>query len=424
MPRSVPAGTGEVMQYLVRDYNDNTIRFLLHYPAHLDPAALCAAAKAVVESAEVLHGSFLPGKRKAFWQIREDYEVDDYFSFLPVSEDPLPAGLEFVLHPLLPSAKTQFSCRLVQGREDSVLAVLISHLCVDGGDGLYLLSKLCEGYELYRRNGHCSGLTVKNGTRAAEQVYAHLSPAQIRSLMHNPLSPVKSTFPFPSAASGRANMVLQTIPAVAMTAAAQNARTFGASVNDVLLTACYRAYAALDAVDASGPMSILSMMDLRRHCPGGASAGLANLSGSLPTTLSHGIEGDFSHTLGVIADQTRTLKADPLAGLEGLPLIHGCSRRLPLRVLLKIAKGVYGSMSLGLTNLGRADGLSMGGLSPDSGWFGGPMKKKPGMQVSAISLNGSCGLSIAGEYTPEDAAALQQYLSAVRQEVETFAASL
>ena len=91
---------------------------------------------------------------------------------------------------------------------------------------------------------------------------------------------------------------------------------------------------------------------------------------------------------------------------------------------MKIAKGVYGSMSLGLTNLGRADGLSMDGLSPDSGWFGGPMKKKPGMQVSAISLNGSCGLSIAGEYTPEDAAALQQYLSAVRQEIESFASPL
>ena len=43
MPRSVPAGTGEVMQYLVHDYNDNTIRFLLHYPVRLDPAALCAA---------------------------------------------------------------------------------------------------------------------------------------------------------------------------------------------------------------------------------------------------------------------------------------------------------------------------------------------------------------------------------------------
>lgn len=43
MSHFISAGTGEVMQYLVHDYNDNTIRFLLRYEGFLDAEALCAA---------------------------------------------------------------------------------------------------------------------------------------------------------------------------------------------------------------------------------------------------------------------------------------------------------------------------------------------------------------------------------------------
>ena len=49
------AGTGEKMQYLVHEYNDNTIRFVLRYPGRVDSGALCVAARAVVESVEILH---------------------------------------------------------------------------------------------------------------------------------------------------------------------------------------------------------------------------------------------------------------------------------------------------------------------------------------------------------------------------------
>ena len=50
IPKIRPAGGGERAQYLLRDYNDNTIRFVLNYPGIVDPDALRKAAKAVVES--------------------------------------------------------------------------------------------------------------------------------------------------------------------------------------------------------------------------------------------------------------------------------------------------------------------------------------------------------------------------------------
>ena len=55
-------------------------------------------------------------------------------------------------------------------------------------------------------------------------------------------------------------------------------------------------------------------------------------------------------------------------------------------LLLLAAKKVYGSISIGLTNLGNlsCDQLKLGGMAPIGGMFGGPLKRKPAMQVSAI----------------------------------------
>lgn len=57
-PKIQTAGAGEKVQYLVHEFNDNTIRFVLHYPGIIDPDTLCAAAKAVINSVDILHASF------------------------------------------------------------------------------------------------------------------------------------------------------------------------------------------------------------------------------------------------------------------------------------------------------------------------------------------------------------------------------
>ena len=172
-------------------------------------------------------------------------------------------------------------------------------------------------------------------------------------------------------------------------------------------------------------MSIMSMMDLRRHCKEGDSEGLCNMSGSLITTMDKGIIGlSFSDTLEQVAIQTSAAKENPLAGLEGLPLLHSVTRNLPIGVLLQLVGKVYGSFSIGLTNLGNIDCslVKMGNIIPDGGAFGGPLKKKPGMQISAISFDGACTLSVVGQYTKEDKELLQTMLDRMVVEIENYAA--
>ena len=312
---------------------------------------------------------------------------------------------------------------LVQSETRSCVVIRQSHLVVDGGDGKYLIGKLVEAYNLILTSGNADTLEVKDGSRAPEKVYEKLGMSDMKDLMSNPLSSVETAYPYPNTDVGMARITSKVISAETMSAARKKAKAVGATVNDLLVTAFYHAYAAMDGVDASAPMSVSSMMDLRRHCANGDSEGLCNMSGALPTTLEKGCTGSFEETLAEIVKQTTAAKENPFAGLEGMPIMHGLTRTMPIWLLQMAIGKIYGKLSLGLTNLGNlpcAD-YALGELIPNGGLFGGPLKKKPGMQVSVMSFDGECVLSVVGVYTREDAALLQSTLDRMEQEISAYA---
>lgn len=104
------------------------------------------------------------------------------------------------VQPIKPDSAAQIKCSLIQNQKESIVVLNISHLCADGSDGKYLLQKLTEAYQLFRQNGTCNGLIVKNGRRDAEQVYELLSRKEVWSLIKNPTTGIHSSFPYPQPA--------------------------------------------------------------------------------------------------------------------------------------------------------------------------------------------------------------------------------
>ena len=156
----VPAGTGEKMQYLAHEFNDNTIRFVLRYPGRMDEKLLSQAVRAVVDSVDVLHASFIARHTSAYWRVNDDCREADYFTYIE-SADPAGAAVEASLQGIALEGKAQLHCTLAQNDKEAALAVRISHLCVDGGDGKYLLEKICEAYRLLLHEGSAAALQVK-----------------------------------------------------------------------------------------------------------------------------------------------------------------------------------------------------------------------------------------------------------------------
>ena len=420
----IPAGSGEKMQYVAHLFNDHTMRFVLRFPGQLDPEILRDTMLPLVSSVDILHASFIPNAFGAKWHIHDDICAEDCFAACRCEGDPLSAADPYLKQPIPHTARAQMRCSLLQGKDSCAVVLAISHLCVDGGDGKYLLRKLAEAYTLIKRTGSADGLRIKNGDRSAEQVYAHLSRKEVRSQMKQPGTP-KTLFPFaePDDSARRPQILHSAVSAEIMSKARQRAKAANATANDVILTAGYRAYAGLPGVQKDAAMAISSMMDVRKYCPGGDSAGLSNVSGLFPTQLERGVSGSFEDTLLQIVAQTCAIKQDPLGGLVGLPLLHAAIRTLPMALLLKGAPAVYKIMSISMTNLGnlRFEDHAFGGLVPNDGLLICPIKKMPSVQAGVMSFGGHCRFSCAIECSDSEAAQIQVWLDGISSQIIEYA---
>lgn len=423
LPRIRFAGGGERAQYLTHKGNDTTIRFLLRYPCVLDADVLQQTIRRIVESVDILHSTFFTDPNAAYWRVNEGVEEHHYFRHICVEGDPMVTARSLSVYPVDHQGKAQLRCELVQNDSESVIVLAVSHLCVDGGDGKYLLGKVIEGYNLIAASGDPLELEIKNGSRAPEQVYENLSLRDAKGMFRVPISAGGSAYPFPTEEPGVRQVTTAVIDQATMNAARKKARAAEASANDLLLAAAYQVYAGFPEVDRTAPVSISSMMDLRRHCTDGESDGLCNMSGGMPTALEEGVPEDFAETLTAIAAQTRMVKEDPVAGMGMLPVLHFVSRGLPVWLQLLAAEQIYGQMPVGLTNLGNLKGaeLALVGVSPTDALFGGPVKKKNGFQISIISLDGRCTLACYGQYTAEDQVQIQKTLDDMVQVIEDYA---
>lgn len=421
LPQIKFAGGGERFQYLTHKSNDTTIRFVLDYPGLIDSERLCEAVKRLVDQVDILHASYFIDGTSAYWKIHKELRQSDYFHLVHTDGDPTVTARSLSVLPVDPKGRCQLRCTLVLGRESSSMVLSISHLVVDGGDGKYLLIKLIESYHAPE------SLTIKGGSRAPEQVYKELELKDFKELMRMPFSSeASSAYPFPTEDPGLNRVTTTVIPRSIMDNARKKAKAAGATANDLLTAACYEVYARFPEVDRTAPVSISSMMDLRRHCPGGESAGLCNVSGGMATVLKDGVPKVFEETLLLIAKQSNAIKADPLAGLAGMPILHGMSRAIPIGLLLAFSDRVYGQMMpVGLTNLGnlRSADLALGSIVPTEAVFGGPLKKKKGFQISIISLDGVCTLACYGQYTTEDQAHIQKTLDSMAAVIADYAAT-
>ena len=425
LPKIIKAGGGERGQFILREFNDNTVRFVLNYPGIVDVEILRKAVKAVVESVDVLHGTFFTEGIGAHWKLNENVDESNYFLYVQTDGDPAPTANSLSLMPVYSEDKVQIHCTLVQSENASCVVVRMSHLVVDGGDGKYLLGKLAEAYNLIAETGNADALQIKNGSRAPEKVYDKVSKEDMKKLQKSSpsSSDVRSFYPYPTEEPGRNRLVLAKVPGDVMNAARKKAKSVGASVNDMMIAATYHAYAKMEGIDAAAPMCMNSTMDLRRHCVDGESEGLCNMSGSFMTLLEKGVQQSFSETLAIVAEQTTKVKENPLAGLEGMPIVHALARNVPIGLLLEIMGKVYGTAPVGITNLGnlKCADFALGGIVPNGGIFGGPLKKKPGMQISVISFDGECVLTVATQCTDADAVVLQQTLNDMAAEITAYA---
>lgn len=423
MSKIIKAEMWDKMQYLFRNYYDRMVHAVLHFDNLIDPEILKNVIVIMAEKAPVLHSSFHENPVNPYWSV-EKYTVDDILTVAD-SDDPYKDSYDFLCQSIPVTSNVQFKILLLNKDGRSTLAMIVNHMCFDGGDFKYFLKKLAKNY-----NAMLSGenpTDLKSGTRSAEQVYTKLnaSDKKIAKGLYKNISDVKDkhVFPLKPASDADRTMInVRKIERPVFTEMKNTGKRLGVTVNDVMLAAYVRSLYEIIGMRDDETLSIPCMVDLRRHIEGGENAGgLANHTGFMLCTV-HGKGETINDTLINVMRSTKSSKRDKFMGLYSLPLLKLAYTILPFSISEFAIKIGYNNPLIGMSNIGllSEELLTFGNAKPVDGFMTGAVKYKPFMQLAMTTLNDELTMTIAIKGNEADKEKVEVFFDLIERNIEDF----
>ncbi|MDD6361082.1 MAG: hypothetical protein PUA48_04380 [Christensenellaceae bacterium] len=423
MSKIIKAEMWDKMQYLFRNYYDRMVHAVLHFDNLIDPGILKNVIVIMAEKAPVLHSSFHENPVNPYWSV-EKYTVDDILTVAD-SDDPYKDSYDFLCQSIPVTSNVQFKILLLNKDGRSTLAMIVNHMCFDGGDFKYFLKKLAKNY-----NAMLSGenpTDLKSGTRSAEQVYTKLnaSDKKIAKGLYKNISDVKDkhVFPLTPASDDDRTMInVRKIERPVFTEMKNTGKRLGVTVNDVMLAAYVRSLYEIIGMRDDETLSIPCMVDLRRHIEGGENAGgLANHTGFMLCTV-HGKGETINDTLINVMRSTKSSKRDKFMGLYSLPLLKLAYTILPFSISEFAIKIGYNNPLIGMSNIGllSEELLTFGNAKPVDGFMTGAVKYKPFIQLAMTTLNDELTMTIAIKGNEADKEKVEVFFDLIERNIEDF----
>jgi NRPS condensation-like uncharacterized protein len=377
IPARIPATSNDLATSVVRDLGQHMeIALRLSFDTHLDAEVLRRAVRLSLDAEPVLGCGLRTSFRSGWWERRDDLDVAVPFSLADTADADADAARAQVAP--IPDEGPQVRVTLLRSADRDDLVADLSHNVADGQ------SVKQYGYvlaDLYTRlaadpaylpqpdlSPRPEGLDVWESLSAEERAAAKKAP---RPVMPNWELPRK-------AATGRGRTLRELrLPQDRLAALRTHGKSLDATVNDMLLTAFFRALLAAHPQSTSKPLSLAFAAEHRRYLKSEAEPPIGNLA----ITIWLGVEptpGEtFDETLARVVEMTGRARESHWGLASGV----GAARLAklgpgPTKFLLGgVAKlGGSGKTSPVFTNIGVLDEsrLSFAGSVPADGRMSGP----------------------------------------------------
>ena len=413
-------------QYFLSNFYDRMMHYAIFYDGELDIDIIRKSVKAVVDKVPALHSQYKPNWIRPYWKIRDDYTLEEMADFEEV-EDLEAATTEFLMGEVDNNNKLQFKCKVFKSKGKCSFATIVNHQCFDGSDYKYCMFKIVEYYNAFKRDGNIDKVVFKQGPRDLSQLYDNMeeeAAKKAKKLYSNPTnSGIKTTFRFTDDKDCKKRLIMKMIPKELFEKAKAKGKATGASINDVMLTAYFRALVKEIGCKNDEPLNITSMMDLRRHMKNGDTIGVTNMTAFMPCKLSEGIGGTFEDTLARVQEQTLKQKQDNVTGLYGLPLLGLAYKVFWIDCLATFAiKLGYDNPLIQMSNLGilKAEDVDFDGCHFYDCIMTGAVKYKPYFQFTCVTREGNMKFCVAERCSDKDEQLIRGFFDDMEKELEGY----
>lgn len=349
-------------------------------PGALDAERLARSVRLSLDAEPILGCSFDTSARKASWsRLASLDEVQCFRATESLNPD---ADMIDFQTTEVPDLGPQADVLLLRASDADHLGIKLSHVLADGQAAkqyAYLLS------DIYSKLSHDEDFVPKPNLAdrpTGRDVWSHLTAEQRRQAKRAK-SWVNPTWTVPrkGKSGGHPTYVTAFLEPDQFRRLKSRGRELDATVNDVMLTAVFRACVALLDPPTGVPLSLMSTADLRRYLPERERMPISNISISGSLDIER-VDGEsFEETLMRVRESMarwaqQCYGAGPFASAEKLTALgYGATQRL--MGLVFRAAGGSGKTYPWYTNIGILDDsrLRFDGAVPTSGHMFGPLNR-------------------------------------------------
>ncbi len=420
MERRINAELWDKMHYLFRDFNDRMVHLELHYDYEINVEAFKTVLICFLEKAPVFHSSFTDNGVRPYWTVKP-YKIDDVV-IVAYPEDVQSAVDAFLTQYIPPESDLQMQVAIFFHGGKTTICFVENHMCMDGGDFKYFISAFCKNYNDYVEKGILP-LDFKEGTRSYESVYEDFTPAQekmARNLYKNVCAKDNHKFPLTeSRTEDKSFIARRKLSEDKFLAIKQAGKKYGATVNDMLVTAYFDALYSLAGYDDKDSVTISCAIDLRRHIKDSSNQGITNHTAFMQCNIPRR-GSDITETLKYVVNSSNRFKKDKFMGLYGLPLLRFGYKILPHAASEEIIKIGYSNPLLAMSNIGILDhkALALEGHEPTDGFMTGAVKYKPYVLLSATSMRNVITLSMCVRGNEDDKKIVESFFDLYEESIE------
>jgi NRPS condensation-like uncharacterized protein len=403
------ATSQDLMNNISREIADQQLHFVVRCAGRLDTGRLRKAVDLCVVARPILGCLLVEAGKEPYWSYAIRTAGWGYSETAgPDQESDL---TEFILAPGDPKKDPLAQVRLYRGTSDTV-CIKMNHVCADAAGTRnygYLLVDIYNALakdpafrpEADRRDRGMRVVLKRYGL-AKRIGFARTAMKFMRRANTRPGRSWQ--FPVVSTSQEGRTMAVRQLTADRGKGIAEMAKRNGATLNDVLLTAYFRALFRIIPVEGNDPVPLQVSADLRRYNPETADM-IANLSSAIFAAVPPSGDEPFEHTLGKFRSVMDRMKASsPLVGAYaiGIPFKFMNYRRASsvMRQMTegRARKGV--AMPL-LSNFGKLDPdrLSFDGVRPSDAYITTPVMFPPYLMLGVTGYEG--GLTFTSGYCRE-----------------------
>jgi len=422
----LPASGHDIYNYVARYGLANyQIQTIMKLDGHLDFQKLSQAVRLSIEDQPVFGCHFIENE-PPYWEKLKNID-DGLFCSIEETENIDQSVQLFLESPLDMDNDPMVKVKLIRSQDFDTICLKINHSCCDGTGTKEYLQLLSEIYtSIDQNNGSFIPNPRKRNRDDQDLLFRNLGITDPETEWIPGSEITRATWPFPwiEVKQDKSGVVISRLTQQQYHDIYQYSKNNGATINDIILTAYYRAMSVFGEPNYLETMEIPVTIDLRRFLKDNKTEGIKNFSGSEISCLTLIPDESFSDTLSRVITMMNKIK-DERPGLQsaiGLERVEKLTFSEALDYYKMVAEwpnSCSDKCAPVLSNLGIiADSLlTFGKIVATDAYIIPPVVQIPGFLLMVNTYNNIISLSVGfyeGTILRED---VEKLLNKIRDEI-------